>query len=402
MQPDEGGVGAKPGWLVHAIGWVLATIGMAFVGLGELVLGPRMQVDGAWLYVMVGVVMVLSLFAGRYSMRVQHAQALIDGNVQTTLVAHPLPRSMTDALGAFVLGLSAAMVGGGFLSQALDSGHDHAFSIFLTTVFLTVYAGAFYLLSPQRTLYLCSRLLALVGVCLSMLMAVIIIWDLPRTLFGAALVALGPCLIQALPDLIVHVPERYLLQWRRYMSERWTVRSQIPEASRTLTRDDVAKDIGDFHVDYALGLVLACILIVFGLVDLGLVFTSGNSMDQAGLLALGPCVILYLVVRPRQSGRPYERHILRITGIVTACVYCWMLWTCAPIRSLISSWYVLLVLLLGLVGLIMVSALFPQHTGFHSLVLSRIGDAIVMAALILTPLAAFFAAGAFELLRSGV
>lgn len=58
-----------------------------------------------------------------------------------------------------------------------------------------------------------------------------------RLLAGLVLAA-AICCLQMLPNIVVHVPDRYLVQWRAYMTRRWTVRGGIPEEARVLTQVD--------------------------------------------------------------------------------------------------------------------------------------------------------------------
>ena len=52
-----------------------------------------------------------------------------------------------------------------------------------------------------------------------------------------------------------------------------------------------------------------------------------------------------------------------------------------------------------LIGVLLVYAIPVQKGGFHSLVLSRAGDALCFLSMMVTPAAAFFAAGALQYIR---
>ena len=57
------------------------------------------------------------------------------------------------------------------------------------------------------------------------------------------------------------------------------------------------------------------------------------------------------------------------------------------------------VLSIGVFGLIMAFCMLAQQNGFHSLALSRMGDVLCFASMMLVPVAAFFASGALEFIR---
>lgn len=185
-----------------------------------------------------------------------------------------------------------------------------------------------------------------------------------RLLAGLVLAA-AICCLQMLPNIVVHVPDRYLVQWRAYMTRRWTVRGGIPEEARVLTQVDIREDMQTFQARYATGFVLTAAL------------------------------FLFLTLKPRRSGRPFERYCMRLSAVMVmamACVRAWGFMTTENMR-------LFGVCAIGLIGVLLVYAIPVQKGGFHSLVLSRAGDALCFLSMMVTPVAAFFAAGALQYIR---
>ena len=103
-----------------------------------------------------------------------------------------------------------------------------------------------------------------------------------RLLAGLVLAA-AICCLQMLPNIVVHVPDRYLVQWRAYMTRRWTVRGGIPEEARVLTQVDIREDMQTFQARYATGFVLCLALLVLPYAALVAFCDFHRMYDAVGL-----------------------------------------------------------------------------------------------------------------------
>ena len=215
-----------------------------------------------------------------------------------------------------------------------------------------------------------------------------------RLLAGLVLAA-AICCLQMLPNIVVHVPDRYLVQWRAYMTRRWTVRGGIPEEARVLTQVDIREDMQTFQARYATGFVLCLALLVLPYAALVAFCDFHRMYDAVGFLVLTAALFLFLTLKPRRSGRPFERYCMRLSAVMVmamACVRAWGFMTTENMR-------LFGVCAIGLIGVLLVYAIPVQKGGFHSLVLSRAGDALCFLSMMVTPVAAFFAAGALQYIR---
>ena len=279
------------------------------------------------------------------------------------------------------------------------------FAVFCACAGACTAAVIIYLMSSHIVALRVSRLLTVVTLLLSFAAAAVLVWDLPLALFACSAVAFGLYCLQSMPNLVVRVPDRYLLEWRAYMSERWSVRMPIPAGGRVLTDADITADLLDFRIDYATGTALATFTGVSGFVMESFAVDVGSLYATVGYAVLGVSAALYLLLKPRASGRSRERYVMRCAGMAIACTLLVrlfaVLWS-APSQQFGGRGHLialLAVIAVGVVGLAMGFAMIVQNAGLHSLVLSRIGDAVAMVSCSLIMPSAFFAAGCFELLR---
>lgn len=230
--------------------------------------------------------------------------------------------------------------------------------------------------------------------------SVVFFFDLPVTVAAASMVALGAYGIQLMPNLVVHVPDRYLVQWQEYMTQRWTVRGVIPENARALSLSDVDKDMPRFLARYDAGVTMCGICTLLGYVMLMRSIDNSSLLVRIGTIALSVALIVFLELKPRQSGRIFERLMMRFLGLAVMTMALLHIDVMVPAVHGVNLLWPMLTCVV--VGLVMVVAVLAQHGGFYSLLLSRIGDGLcTLSVLVLLP-AAFFAAGGFELLRGGM
>lgn len=180
-----------------------------------------------------------------------------------------------------------------------------------------------------------------------------------RLLAGLVLAA-AICCLQMLPNIVVHVPDRYLVQWRAYMTRRWTVRGGIPEEARVLTQVDIREDMQTFQARYATGFVLCLALLVLPYAALVAFCDFHRMYDAVGFLVLTAALFLFLTLKPRRSGRPFERYCMRLSAVMVmamACVRAWGFMTTENMR-------LFGVCAIGLIGVLLVYAIPVQKAVF--------------------------------------
>ncbi|WP_244609471.1 hypothetical protein [Bifidobacterium moukalabense] len=227
--------------------------------------------------------------------------------------------------------------------------------------------------------------------------AVALIHALHVRLLAAFVLAAAICCLQMLPNIVVHAPDRYLVEWRTYMTRRWTVRGGIPERARALTRADIHDDMQTFLARYATGFMVCMMLILLTYAVVAESCAYDQWYDRIGFLTLSAALFLFLTLKPRQSGRPFERYLMRLGGIMVLLIWCMHMPYAMPDRG--SAFPLVCMLAVGASGSAMAFGMLAQHGGFHSLALSRIGDVLCFTSMMITPAAAFFAVGALEFIR---
>ncbi|MBW3081126.1 hypothetical protein [Bifidobacterium saguinibicoloris] len=239
--------------------------------------------------------------------------------------------------------------------------------------------------------------LAATALMLAICSAGTILADLPASILAGGVAAAGVCAIQLMPNIVVHVPDRYLVEWRTYMTRRWTVRGSIPDEARVLTPKDVSEDMRSFLARYAAGLSLAVTLAASAYLALAAWMDHGALLDRIGFHTLSLTLSLFLTLKPRQSGRPFERYLMRAAALLVAAVWLAHIRQTLPVAGGVTPFAGMAAF--AVVGMLVGYGMLAQRGGFHSLALSRIGDALCFASTMLTPAAALLAAGTFELLR---
>lgn len=247
------------------------------------------------------------------------------------------------------------------------------------------------------------QMIGTVRVCMIMLLlaalscAAAVCFDIRPAILAAFGVAMGVWGSQMMANLVVRVPDRYLVQWRRYMTRRWTVRGSIPEDARMLNDRDVHEDMQRFLAQYTSGIICCTACIVLSFISLAATVDYSAVLDRTAFIVAGISVVLYLALKPRQSGRPFERFLMRAAAVALLMVFVRYLPLALPQLGAHTAFMVIGVC--AAVGLALGFGMIVQSNGFYSLVLSRIGDGCCFAALCLAPVAAFLSAGLVEWLR---
>ncbi|WP_051920807.1 hypothetical protein [Bifidobacterium cuniculi] len=123
--------------------------------------------------------------------------------------------------------------------------------------------------------------------------------DLSPALLAALVISVAICAMQLMPNLVVHVPDRYLVEWRTYMSTRWTVRGTIPQEARILRARDVQPDMDGFLASYDAGIVWCTCLVPLAYAGLAQWAPADTPWSRIGLLVLTVSLVCWLLLRPR-------------------------------------------------------------------------------------------------------
>ncbi|MBT1174555.1 hypothetical protein JS530_03355 [Bifidobacterium sp. LC6] len=237
-----------------------------------------------------------------------------------------------------------------------------------------------------------------VAMLMTMASAATMLFDLPEQLLAGLMVAAAICSIQIMPNIVVHVPDRYLVEWRTYMTRRWTVRGEIPEKARVLNREDIHRDMDGFIAQYATGVTLCVALSLSGYAVLAERVDYHSLYDRIGFLIVSAGLMLFFMLKPRQSVRPFERYLMRIAAIIIPLL--WIRHASEAVPEVGAMLPLICMIVFAALGVLLGFSMIAQHNGFHSLVLSRIGDALCFSSTMVIPVASFLAGGALELLRS--
>lgn len=304
------------------------------------------------------------------------------------------------ALPAFAAGAVVAAYCGVLLAFLMPGTRTIAAAWFTGAGLTALYAAVAMVMAKgaQSQASACAVLCA--SLPLSLISGICILLDWPTPMLCTLVVLLAACALQIMPNLVVHVPDQYLIEWGKVSSRRSTVRGAIPPASRPLKGSDTTGEMAGFHVAYCWGTMIALGLIVIAygvmLLDTPIVPFSQLALASTGwwqnvaVLVLGVALTLFLLLKPRQSGHPALRMAYRVGGALTFAF---------TVAALPSSWLPALALAAVVAGIVMVAVSFPLQSGTHSLFLSRLGDTCTTLSLFLIPPAALLAGGAFSVIR---
>ena len=294
-------------------------------------------------------------------------------------------------------GIWLAMCAGGAGAALIPTSHPVIVAVFC----MSCAAGVDAAVMSTRVTH--PQLIGTVHVCMIVFLlaalgcATAICLDVRPSILAASGVAMGVWGVQMMANLVVRVPDRYLVQWRRYMTRRWTVRGSIPEDARMLTDDDVHEDMQRFLAQYTAGTVCCTVCVVLSFLALATCVDYAAALDRVAFIVAGVSIVLYLALKPRQSGRPFERYLMRGAAMVS------LMAVVAFLPSALPQWGaqmpVAIIGVCAVVGLALGFGMISQSNGFYSLALSRIGDGCCFAALCLAPVAALLSAGLVEWLR---
>ncbi len=212
----------------------------------------------------------------------------------------------------------------------------------------------------------------------------------------AAAISLGlvPLGLRALPSSLVNLPEGYFIDYKHFMTSRWTVRGAIPESVGLLRPERIIAVVDDSSARLIAG---TAVLSVVAALMAPLAFLRPWPDDPfviSGGIALLVCVALALLLTPRHTTSRVLRWLPRAAAAVVSVVA-----GLQAAAALGSGFQVLGAAVLFAVGLAAVAVIIPVSRGASSLIWSRFGDAFEWLAVALALPAALLYANVLSLVR---
>ncbi|KJL21445.1 hypothetical protein RN51_02466 [Microbacterium oxydans] len=241
---------------------------------------------------------------------------------------------------------------------------------------------------------------AAAGTATVLLVALAAVWGLALLLrWGqaeAAAISLGliPLGLRALPSSLVNLPEGYFIDYKHFMTSRWTVRGAIPESVGLLRPERITAVVDDSSARLIAG---TAVLSVVSALMAPIAFLRpwpDDTLVIIGGIALLCCLGLALLLTPRHTTSRILRWFPRAAAAVVFLV--------AGIHAataLGAGFQVLGAAVLFAVGLVAVAIVIPVSRGARSLIWSRFGDAFEWLAVALALPSALLYANALSLLR---
>jgi hypothetical protein len=241
---------------------------------------------------------------------------------------------------------------------------------------------------------------AAAGTATVLLVSLAAVWGLALLLrwgpADAAAISLGlvPLGLRALPSSLVNLPEGYFIDYKHFMTSRWTVRGAIPESVGILRTERITAVVDDSSARLVAG---TAVLSVVAAVMAPVAFLRPWSTDPfvvSGGIALLVCVILALLLTPRHTTSRILRWLPRAAAGVVFLVA-----ALQAALALGAGFQMLGATALFAVALVAVAVVVPISRGSSSLVWSRFGDAFEWLAVALSLPAALLFADSLSLLR---
>ena len=238
------------------------------------------------------------------------------------------------------------------------------------------------------------------GTATVLILLVAALWGM-TLMFGwnisaAAAISAGiaPLGLRALPSTLVNVPEGYHIDYRHFMSARWTVRGTIPESPGAVTMDAVRGVVQDSSARLVTGTAILSAIPVL-MVPIALMGPwQSNPVTLGGRLGLLATLIVALLLLPRHNVTSTLRWVPRAAAALIA------------LEAIIAASSVVgaLPLLVGsagflAIGILAAVVLVPIGRGARSLVWSRFADVFETLAVALSLPAALLAGDVLTLLR---
>lgn len=358
-----------PGRADHdALSWLLAVAAPLLLALALATAG------GAMLAVAAGVLGLGAVAAATVAAR----REPVDGAVMPLPLIAPL--GLAFAAGA--LAVPAGLAGAGELRVAAGLLAAGLLGTTLTVV------GR----SPDQR--------AATGTVTGLLVALALVWGVAPLLglpaSAAAAVSLGfvPLVLRALPSTLLDLPGGAFIDYRHFMSNRWTVRGAIPEPSGPVRAEAVRTLVDGSSARLFAGTLAASAVAVLAAPAAFLGEAAADGFVVAGRIALICCLLVCLLLTPRHTTGRVLRWMPRAAAAAVLVV-------AAVLASESFGAIVLLAVAaaLFLAAVVAAAAIAPIARGAASLVWSRIGDVVESLAVALAMPAALLAADLLTVMR---
>lgn len=222
----------------------------------------------------------------------------------------------------------------------------------------------------------------------------------------AATICLGliPLMLRALPSALVNLPDGAFIDYKHFMSHRWTVRGAIPESPGFVDASGIRATVADSWSRLGAGtIVLALVASLSAPVAL-LRDWSDDPFVVSGGIALQVCLVLSLLLVPRHTGARLLRWAPRAAVVVMLVV------VVLSVPAGLGPWAStgggsapapMLLVAVGMfaIAVVAVAVIQPVSRGARSLAWSRAGDVFEALAVALAMPAALLHADVLTLLR---
>ncbi len=224
----------------------------------------------------------------------------------------------------------------------------------------------------------------------------------------SATICLGliPPMLRALPSALVNLPDGAFIDYKHFMSHRWTVRGAIPESSNEVDASSIRAIVADSWARLGAGTIVLSLVAALSAPVVLLRDWSADPFVVSGGIALLVCVVLPLLLVPRHTDSRLLRWAPRTAVLVVLVSAVLALgagvgpWTGRGAGG--GSGTVVLLLIAGgmfVVAVVAVALIHPVSRGARSLAWSRAGDVFEALAVALALPAALLHADVLTLLR---
>ncbi|MGX5694877.1 hypothetical protein ACWKWP_01655 [Agromyces soli] len=213
---------------------------------------------------------------------------------------------------------------------------------------------------------------------------------------SAAAVTLGlvPIVLRALPSTLVNVPDGMFIDYRHFMSTRWSVRGAIPDSPAAIATADAERVVRASTARLTAGTLVLSLATVAAAPLAAPGLASAEPLTSIGTIALFICLVLALLLTPRHTTGRALRWLPRAAAIVVLLSGVAVLaGVVGPAGGLVAGASVFAI------AVVVAVASLPIGRGASSLVWSRVGDIVEWLAVALALPAALLAANSIELLR---
>ncbi|QAY72135.1 hypothetical protein ET445_01085 [Agromyces protaetiae] len=142
------------------------------------------------------------------------------------------------------------------------------------------------------------------GTVATVLLGLVVIWGatllLRMPVVAAAAISVGavPLALRALPSTLVNVPDGYFIDYRHFMSNRWTVRGAVPSSPASIKSVDAERVVTASNARLLAGTVLLSLVVVVALPIAAGAITDPDPVVSWGGVALVACTAVALLLTP--------------------------------------------------------------------------------------------------------